>query len=73
MMQITEAQILCQCEGKFAFDTLADARASYLRNHKKGRVAYHCAVCKKYHVGNSKTTRLRNLQRIKFNQKRGMK
>ncbi len=72
-MFMSESQILSQCEGKFAFESLSAARASFSRNRKKGRQAYHCAVCKKYHVGSSKTTRGRKLQRIKFNEKRGVK
>lgn len=70
-MLSTPNRILSECTGKFAFETMAMAIASYSRNYKKGRSAYHCKTCKKYHVGHDDLRRGRKLQRDILNKKKG--
>lgn len=46
-----------QCEGKFSFNSMADARNAMRRLQRKrdhGRMtAYHCTVCHGFHFGHT--------------------
>lgn len=43
---------LAYCVGKKSFDTFGAAEAvADRKGRKRGRRAYHCPVCHKYHVG----------------------
>lgn len=71
VIEITVNRIMSGCHGKFAFDSMTAALASFCKKKDKhGIEAYHCEVCKKYHVGSTKLSRGRKLQRQYLNEKR---
>ncbi len=63
-----ENQKKSSCDGKVAFPSMQAAKASLVKKyHLHGVVAYHCGICKKYHVGSNKLYRGRQLLRAKKN------